>query len=48
VRQAGEVLVSQEVVDAATEMPVSFAEIGPVKLKGVSSTLRLHSARRRS
>jgi adenylate cyclase len=43
-----EVLVSQEVVDAATETPVSFAEIGPVELKGVSSTLRLHSARRRA
>lgn len=43
-----EVLVSQEVVDAAIETPVSFAEIGPVELRGVSSTLRLHSARRRA
>jgi adenylate cyclase len=31
----GEVLVSQEVVDAAGAAPVSFVEIGPVELKGV-------------
>jgi adenylate cyclase len=43
----GEVLVSQEVVDAAEGGPVTFAEIGPVKLKGVSGPLRLHIARRR-
>ncbi len=42
----GEVLVSQEVVDAADAAPVSFTEIGPVELKGVPGTLRLHSARR--
>jgi adenylate cyclase len=42
----GEVLVSQEVVDAAGAAPVSFAEIGPVELKGVPGTLRLHTARR--
>jgi len=42
----GEVLVSQEVVDAADETPVTFTEIGPVELKGVSGTLRLHTARR--
>jgi adenylate cyclase len=42
----GEVLVSQEVVDAADGIPVSFTEIGPVELKGVSGTLRLHAARR--
>ena len=42
----GEVLVSQEVVDAADTAPVSFAEIGPVELKGVPGTLRLHTARR--
>ena len=42
----GEVLVSQTVVDAADGIPVSFTEIGPVELKGVSGTLRLHSARR--
>ena len=42
----GEVLVSQEVVDAADGGPVTFSEIGPVELKGVSGTLRLHIARR--
>jgi class 3 adenylate cyclase len=40
------VLVSQEVVDAADRGPVTFTEIGPVELKGVSGTLRLHTARR--
>jgi len=42
----GEVLVSQEVVDAADGGPVAFSEIGPVELKGVSGTLRLHTAHR--
>ena len=42
----GEVLVSQEVVDAAQGGPVSFVEIGPVELKGVPGTLRLYTARR--
>jgi adenylate cyclase len=42
----GEVLVSQEVVDAAEGGPVTFTEIGPVELKGVPGTLRLHAARR--
>jgi adenylate cyclase len=42
----GEVLVSQEVVDAAEGGPVSFTEIGPVGLKGVPGTLRLHTAGR--
>ena len=42
----GEVLVSQEVVDAADGAPVTFTDIGPVELKGVAGTLRLHSARR--
>jgi adenylate cyclase len=41
----GEVLVSQEVVGAADEGPVTFTEIGPVELKGVSGTLRLYTAR---
>jgi class 3 adenylate cyclase len=40
----GEVLVSQEVVDAANGVPVTFTEIGPVELKGVSGTLHLHTA----
>jgi class 3 adenylate cyclase len=45
----GEVVVSQDVVDAADAAdaaPVSFVEIGPVELKGVSGPLRLHTARR--
>jgi adenylate cyclase len=42
----GEVLVSQEVVDAADSGPMRFTEIGPVELKGVPGTLRLYSARR--
>jgi adenylate cyclase len=42
----GEVLVSQEVVDAAEGGPVTFTEIGPVELKGVPGPLRLHTARR--
>jgi adenylate cyclase len=42
----GEVLVSQEVVDAADGGPARFTEIGPVELKGVPGTLRLHTARR--
>jgi adenylate cyclase len=42
----GEVLVTQEVVDSADEMPVAFTEVGPVELKGISGTLGLHSARR--
>ena len=42
----GEVLVSQEVVDAAEGRPATFTEIGPVELKGVPGTLRLLTARR--
>jgi class 3 adenylate cyclase len=41
----GEVLVSQEVVEAAEETQLIFAEVGPVELKGVSGTLRLHTVR---
>jgi adenylate cyclase len=41
----GEVLVSQEVVDAAKGTAVTFTEIGPVELKGVTGALRLHRAR---
>jgi class 3 adenylate cyclase len=39
------VLVSQEVVEASDEAGVTFREIGPVELKGVSGVLRLHAAR---
>ena len=42
----GEVLVSQEVVDAADGTPVTFNGIGAVELKGVSGALQLHSAHR--
>jgi adenylate cyclase len=42
----GEVLVSQDVVDAGHGEPVAFTEIGPVELKGVAGTLRLYVARR--
>ena len=40
----GELLVSQEVVEASQGIPVTFTEIGPVELKGVPGTLRLHTA----
>jgi adenylate cyclase len=43
----GEVVVSQEVVDAADDKRVSFTQIGPVELKGVSGALSLYSVRRR-
>jgi adenylate cyclase len=42
----GEVLVSQEVVDATDGTQVVFAEIGPVELKGLTESVRLHVARR--
>jgi adenylate cyclase len=40
----GEVVVSQEVVDAAEGTLARFTEIGPVELKGVSGALTLHTA----
>jgi adenylate cyclase len=42
----GEVVVSQEVVDAGGADGVAFAAIGPVELKGASTALTLHVARR--
>ncbi len=42
----GEVLVSQEVVDASGGAELAFREIGPVELKGVSGAIRLHAASR--
>jgi adenylate cyclase len=42
----GEVLVTREVVDAAKGTPVTFTDVGPVELKGVSGTIDLHAARR--
>ena len=40
----GEVLVSQAVVDASGGAAVAFREIGPVELKGVAGSVRLHAA----
>lgn len=40
----GEVLVSQEAVDAVGEGGVTFREIGPVELKGVAGVMRLYAA----
>jgi adenylate cyclase len=42
----GEVLVSQEVVDASSGSDLSFREIGPVELKGVAGVVHLHEALR--
>jgi adenylate cyclase len=42
----GEVLVSQEVVDASGDAEVAFREIGPVELKGVGGAVRLLAASR--
>ena len=42
----GEVLVSQAVVEASQEAKVSFTEIGPVELKGVTGAIQLHAAHR--
>jgi adenylate cyclase len=42
----GEVVVSEDVVEAADGVSVSFSEIGPVELKGVTGPLRLYIARR--
>lgn len=44
----GEVLVTQDVVDAVDGTSITFTGIGAVELKGVSGTLRLHTARRAS
>jgi adenylate cyclase len=44
--QPGEVLVTQEVVDASEGLDLVFAEIGPVELKGLSAGVRLHAAHR--
>ena len=44
----GEVLVSQEVVDAASGAQLRFDEVGPVDLKGVAGAVSLHTAHRAS
>jgi class 3 adenylate cyclase len=43
-----EVLVSRAVADACTENGIDFVDIGPVELKGVSGTVSLLRAHRRS
>jgi class 3 adenylate cyclase/DNA-binding transcriptional MerR regulator len=40
----GEVLVSQDVVDASLQSDLGFREIGPVELKGIPEPVRLHVA----
>ncbi len=40
----GEVIVSQEVVDAAAGSGLQFREVGPVRLKGLAEPIRLHAA----
>jgi adenylate cyclase len=42
----GQVIVSQEVVDASAGVDLAFREIGPVKLKGVAGAMLLHAASR--
>ncbi|MGH8914321.1 MAG: adenylate/guanylate cyclase domain-containing protein [Acidimicrobiia bacterium] len=42
----GEVLVSQEMVESASAIPVKFDPIGPVHLKGVTDPLPLYTAHR--
>ena len=46
-RGPGEVLVSQDAVEASETRDVVLMEIGPVELKGIAEPLRLHTARRR-
>jgi adenylate cyclase len=44
--RAGEVLVSQAVVEASEGASVTFADLGPVELKGVPGAMHLHAAHR--
>ncbi len=44
--QAGQVIVSQAVVDASGGTGLTFEEVGPVELKGVTGAIRLYAARR--
>ena len=45
--QAGEVIVSQAVVDVSSGADMlAFSEIGPVELKGVAGAMRLYAAHR--
>jgi adenylate cyclase len=40
----GQTLVTDEVVEASSELPVRFKEIGSVELKGMAKPVRLHEA----
>ena len=42
----GEVLVTQEVVDASADGGATFTQIGPVELKGISRVVQLYAAHR--
>jgi len=42
--QAGDVIVSQTVVDASAGSPVAFRPVGPVDLKGVTGAMHLYAA----
>ena len=44
--QAGQVIVSQAVVDASAGTGLVFEDVGPVELKGVAEAVRLHAAHR--
>jgi adenylate cyclase len=44
--QAGQVIVSHAVVDAAAGSPVAFRDVGPVELKGVAGAMALYAASR--
>jgi class 3 adenylate cyclase len=44
--QAGQVLVTQEVIDASGAANVAFTELGLVELKNVSGSTHLHAAHR--
>ena len=43
---AGEVIVSQAVVEASNGAAVAFRDVGPVELKGVAEAIRLYAASR--
>jgi adenylate cyclase len=45
--RAGQVLVSDDVVRVTTDDAVEFVDLGHAELKGVSSPVRIHEARRR-
>ena len=44
--RAGQVLVSDDVMQVTADPGVEFVDIGSVELKGVSRPVRLHEARR--